>query len=220
MPITIPWYKKLWSYCFAVLIQKVHSQYSPEVELVLFHNQLMLTTPQAMYSYGVKYAPFNLAFAALYKQKQLHPTNILLLGGALLSAAQILHYTYKMHPAITVVEIDGKYQKIIYDYLPSLITDNITYHHQDAKEYIANCTTQYDMIAIDIFIELVVPAFCLHPSFLQQCHQCVTANGIVIMNTHFKIANEKMVFENTFASIFKNHTIIPHGNNYIFIGEK
>ena len=73
-----------------VLVQKVNSQYSPDVELVLFHNQLMLTTPQAMYSYGTRYAPFNLAFAELIKRKKLHPQNILLLGGALLSALQIL----------------------------------------------------------------------------------------------------------------------------------
>jgi spermidine synthase len=74
------------------------------------------------------------------------------------------------------------------------------------------------MIGIDIFIELDVPEFCLSENFLHQCTQCLTENGIVIMNTHFKILAEKNLFENTFKHIFKQVHIIPHGNNYIFIG--
>jgi spermidine synthase len=218
MPISIPWYKKVWSYLFAILIQKVNSQHSPDVELVLFHNQLMLTTTQAMYSYGVKYAPFQLAFAYLHSKKLLNPHQFLLLGGALLSASQILHHQYKKHPNTTVVELDGKYEQIIQDYLPPAITDLLTYHHADAQSFMQTCTDRFDLIGIDIFIELAVPDFCLSTVFLNQCANGLTPNGIIIMNTHFKVLAEKNLFEQTFTSVFKQVHIIPHGNNYIFIG--
>jgi spermidine synthase len=220
MPISIPWYKKIASYIYAILIQKVNSQYSPDAELVLFHNQLMLTTPQAMYSYGIKYAPFHLAFNYLQKQKQLQPTKLLLLGGALLSAAQILHYKYKMHPAITVVEIDGKYKQMVFNYLPTAITENITYHHQDAETFVGGCVQQFDMIGIDIFIQLQVPEFCIEAPFLNHCKSLLTDNGIVIMNTHFINIADKNSFTNTFSKIFTQVQIIPHGNNYIYVAQK
>ncbi len=220
MPKKISFFKKAWSFIMPVLVQKVNSQYSPDVELFLFHNQLMLTTPQAMYSYGTRYAPFNLAFAELIKRKKLHPQNILLLGGALLSALQILHAKFKMHPSATVVELDGKYQQLVNDYLPSKITDNITYHHANAQNFIKNCQQQFDMIGIDIFIELAVPAFCLQTQFIQQCHDCLSENGIAIMNTHFKIAEEKSNFDAVFANVFTDVITLPHGHNYIYIGTK
>jgi spermidine synthase len=217
MPIEIPWWKKVFSFFKPMYLQQVHSMYTQNVQLLLHNNQLMLATPNAMYSYGTKYAPFRLSFAHLHQRHLLQPKHILMLGGALLSALQILDQTYSIRPTVTVVEIDGKYQQLVMDYLPEKITKTIQYHHCNAQEFVGNCKQVFDMVCVDIFIDMQVPDFVMEASFLHQCKQLLSDKGILIINTHFAIEAEMNVFKKKMDALFENIHQIKYINNYVFV---
>jgi spermidine synthase len=217
MPVAFPKWKKLLSYVLPISIKTIHSQYTQHLKLVLFKNQLMLTTPKAMYSNGVHYSPFLLSFKYLHTKQLLHPQQVLILGGALLSALQILHQKYAIQVTTTVVEIDGKFQQLITDYLPTIITKNIQYHHQDAAIFMQNCTTVFDMICIDIFIDLQMPNFVLQQSFMQKCKKCLAQKGVLILNTYFEDEQQKNDFKTQMETIFTNLQVLQHVHNYIFV---
>jgi spermidine synthase len=113
--------QKLASYIYPIQLESVLSEYSNIVEVFLDRGEYMLVSADAMYSYGLRYAPFKKAFAFLDKQKKLsHCNNFLLLGGGFGSAVLQLHLKYKYPIQSTIVERDAVIVRLAKKYFPVL----------------------------------------------------------------------------------------------------
>ncbi len=218
----ITFWQTIKSYVTPVYLQQqVHSQHTQQMSLVLHQGHLMLTSPTAMYSYGTKYSPFRLSFSFLHKKNMLAPKRFLMLGGGLVSANQILYKNYGLTPLTTVIELDGKFFFLAKKYLPALIMDFVIYVKADAQQLVKQPPQElYDMLAIDLFIDLEMPAFVMQENFMQDCMQQVCSNGIVIWNTIQKKSAPKNGADVLFCKYFKLLTTIINGENILYVGKR
>jgi spermidine synthase len=217
----ISFWQKIKSYISPVYLQhQVNSQHTQQMSLVLHLGQLMLTSPTAMYSYGTKYSPFRLSFSFLHKKNMLVPKRFLLLGGGLLSANQILMKNYSLFPFTKVIELDGKFSALAQTYLPTEILQSIEGVKADAAVFIqTKSDVLYDLLAIDLFIDLEMPNFILEDTFMQNCKQQVEKNGIVIWNTIQKKSAPKLNADLLFCKYFSMITTIVNGENIVYVGK-
>ncbi len=73
----IQWYHRVLSYLFPISILKIQNNKHNLLSLQIYCNQLMLSTGNAVYSYGTFYTPFRVAFKKI--KHQLRQVNSLLM---------------------------------------------------------------------------------------------------------------------------------------------
>lgn len=98
--------------------------------------------------------------------------------------------------------------------------NNVQWIQSDALQYIANSNMQYDLIAVDVFIDTLLPADYKNESFFNQCYSHLSANGICIFNTILTTKSEVSKVENGLYAIFtdvKKHTL---GINTFYVCRK
>jgi hypothetical protein len=209
--------QKIISYLYPVTLQKVFTEYSNNMVVMLYRNQIMISTDVATYSQGVHYNPFKMPFDYIVKNNKALPNTFLMLGGGLASGVQILNNNYACYPSTTIVEKDIEIIQLAYKYLPKPFFENCSYIHQDAVLFMQNNKQQYHCIGLDIFIDLVTPSVFLEMPFLLQCKNSLITNGYIIVNTflsndgnaHFKLLMEQL-FTNTIA--------LKNGGSTFYIG--
>jgi spermidine synthase len=216
------WLQRQLSRFTPITLHVFESENSGELQVVWYKMQMCLATANAFYSYGIRYAPFNIAFKHLKSTNNLpKPTDqMLMLGGALCSAQQILHYKYNITLAHTVVEHDAEIIDVAERYLPIEIQSQIKFVLDDAFEFIFDTKKTWDIIAVDIFNDLTIPQPFCEPIFLSQCKKVLNANGVFIMNTHFLMEENKQLFTKALKIVFPNAIIIPYEKNEIVIAQK
>jgi spermidine synthase len=93
-----------------------------------------------------------------------------------------------------------------------------TYLQQgNAVLYIAACVSLYDCIAVDIFVDMDIPAEATTRAFLKDCKRCLSGNGYIIYNAYFSTAAELKNFSELFYQVFPYAVQIKHDVNTIFI---
>ncbi len=206
------------SYLYPVLLQKTLSEYSNEVEVYLDRGEYMLCSPQAMYSYGTQYAPFKKAFELLHIEGHLHTIkDFLLLGGGFCSAVVQLQKKYQLDTKNIVIEKDLVVAQLATNYiLPTIASTTII--HGDALEYIHTAHAQFDLLGVDIFIDMHMPKALSNELFIKQCKALLSAYGIIIINTHFAEAAQAKAFDRIFNSVFAKSKVIKHQKNIVYIG--
>jgi spermidine synthase len=216
------WLQRQLSRFSPITIHVFQSENSGELQVVWYKMQMCLATTNAFYSYGIKYAPFNIAFKYLKSISNLpkSPDQMLMLGGALCSAQQILHYKYNTIIAHTVVEHDAEIIDIAETYLPTEIQCQINFVLDDAFEFVFDTNKIWNVVAVDIFNDLTIPQHFCEPIFLSQCKKILSPNGIFIMNTHFLLEEDKLLFKKALNIVFPKAIIIPYEKNEIVIAEK
>jgi spermidine synthase len=178
----------------------------------------MLCTATATYSFGKYYNPFKIAFARIVKQGWALPNNFLLLGGALLSALQVLQQRHKhLCQAVTAIECDEHIAQLAKTYNNNklLATCNITV--ADALDFIKKDNGTYDCIGIDLFIGMAIPVQFTTLTFLQLCKQRLAAGGVVICNAYFSDQHDLKKYLSCFVQVFPDYELIKHDVNCILI---
>jgi hypothetical protein len=210
--------QKLLSYLLPITIARVHSAISGPLVLQRYKGQLALLSPKACYSYGTKYNPFLVGFQHVRDSGWKLPQKFLLLGGAMMSAVQILKEVHAhSNFTSTVIELD-----------PTIIGLNKAHHSPEmlrntylqqgnAVLYIAACVSLYDCIAVDIFVDMDIPAEATTRAFLKDCKRCLSGNGYIIYNAYFSTAAELKNFSELFYQVFPYAVQIKHDVNTIFI---
>lgn len=207
--------KRLLSYLYPVKVKKSASAVNPVLELFYYQGQWQLATEDAVYSDGTRYRPLTLAFQKLKKELP-NVQNILVLGTGLGSAVTILDQM-KLHPSMTLVELDAQIIKWTKETLPQHLLPQLKFICDDAALFMEKNQERYDLVIVDIFNSRIVPAFVMTEKFLAQCKNALNKNGRLVLNY---IINQKENWETSqenFSQIFPNHTIYESGLNRIFI---
>jgi spermidine synthase len=142
--------------------------------------RLLLNTTNANYSYGNLHKVFEEVFELIEIDNN-PPKKLLLLGLGTGSVIDILQRQYGLHPQITAVEID-----------PAII-DSLKFWNKtdlekteiiqgDAFEVIKNLKQGYNLIIVDLFIDLDVHPQIHSKEFIEQIKFLLAPEGKILIN--------------------------------------
>ncbi len=189
----IPWYKYLLSYFYLVKIKDINSEFNPGLCLQMEAGKLLLNTNNANYSYGNMHTVFEEAFE-LCKIEEFPPKNLLILGLGTGSVIDILQRQYGLEPKITAVEIDPAVINCL-QYWEQLQLQTAEIICGDAFKVVNDIKDKFDLIIVDLFIDLDVSAGIHDLQFFEQLKQLLNVKGTILVNYVVDNAIQKSQFE-------------------------
>jgi len=208
--------KQLKSYVWPVRVRSATSAVNPILELYYYRGRWQLVTADALYSDGVKYRPLLVAFKMLKKELPV-VEQVLVLGTGLASAVHILHKRH-FHPHFTLVELDSVVLKWALELLPPGSASRVTPICADAFQFLEKKDPkQYNLIIVDVFSGRHVPAFVLHPVFLQLCKERLSPRGLLILNYMVNRPNEEQKAKAALEAAFERVTELRFDINRVYV---
>jgi spermidine synthase len=178
------------SFIFDVKIETTESILNPFLQVVIRNGRLLLNTYNANYSYGSLQDAFRFVFKKI-KIKDKNIKEILVLGFGCGSIAALFN-GYK-NVEITGVEADEKVLALYEKYFIEEITSELILVEAFAEDYVTTITKTYDLIIVDVFIDIEIPSSIKESSFYKPLQNRLNKNGILIFN--FIVLNEKEQIE-------------------------
>lgn len=172
--------KFLLSYIYPVPVEITSSRHNPFLEIVLSDGKYTLNSRNTNYSYGTLHTLFKKIFRKLNIDWQ-RIENVLILGFGAGSISEIIS-NYSPGCQIDGVEIDEKVIELGRKYFKSDANINLTLYCTPADKYIGKCHKKYDLIIIDVFLDMVVPQELESEQFLVCVRECLKPGGLVIFN--------------------------------------
>lgn len=213
---TIPRYKRLLSYLIPITIEKTIGQHMTILLVQLYCGELLLLTPDAIYSYGLKYRPFRNTFSMI-REELSSVKRFLLLGTGLGSALTLLQTKYRCFPESTLVDYDEDVLKLSIKYGNLNALHNVSWVCSDATQFLQTNNKQFDLVGVDLFRELVLPEFVTGDDFIALCRRALSEKGICIFNLIFKDDNEIVATEKKLKNQFTSVRFLPDKVNTYFI---
>lgn len=211
------------SYLAEIHIESTSSTYNPHLYVSLRRGRYQLSTANAIYSYADLYTNFDRAFQQI-DLDQLVGNEVLVLGFGLGSIPIILEKKMKQDLNYTVVEIDEEVLYLANRYTLPDLTSSISTICTDAAIFVAQCTEQFDLICMDIFLDDTIPSQFESREFLTQLQSLLTPNGILLYNClaakQKDIAHTTHFYEQVFLSVFPHGTYLDVGGNWILVQRK
>ena len=130
-----------------------------------------------------------------------HFKNILVLGVAGGSVIETLCTKFKFSGSIDAVDIDPVVLEIAKKDFNIQRFKNCNLILADANQFVANGTSTYDLLIIDLFLDDFMPDFVLQAAFIENLKKRVRTNGVVILNT-LKVEKENSAVANNIRKRF------------------
>ena len=174
--------KKYLSYVYPIVEKKTRGEHHSLLEVSWANGVLTLNTQNANYSFGSLHKIFVEAFKYFKFQPQPNDS-MLILGFGAGSVFQILRKNYKFKGKITGIEFD---QKVIdlgreYFYIPES-NANFELIHSEVISYLKKESKIFNIVIIDLFIDLEVPMQFFEKPFLELLKNKIPTNGQVFFN--------------------------------------
>lgn len=132
------------------------------------------------------------------------PKNLLLIGGGVYTLPMALIQTL---PDIKVdaVEVDEGLYDIAEAFFGLQPSSRLNIIHEDGKEFLTKSNKKYDMIIIDAFTDILMPASLANEDFASQAKEHLTSSGVVAMNfiSAYRGRNAAMAYH--FQKIYLNY---------------
>jgi predicted membrane-bound spermidine synthase len=191
------------SYLYPITLRVISNTRHPHLKLQLFCNQFMLSTQEAVYSFGTFYTPFRKSFKAIRRDiKQCR--SFLLLGTGLGSALLILQKKHHVFPASVLVDNDQDILDLSMEYMQLNSQKNVVWVHSDAGTYMQNNSGTFDLIGVDIFRDTMIPRDFKQTPFFEQCKMKLNPGGHCIFNMILNSSNEHMIIRERLQQHFSS----------------
>lgn len=181
--------KRILSYIYPVT-KTIASNYSGNLEITWYNGKKHLNTENANYSYG---SLQRILEFGLQKIKLNNVASVLVLGMGGGSVIETLRTKFNYTKRIEAVEIDA----IIIDIAKTEfgITENkqLKIHCADASDFITANTKQFDLIIIDLYIDLTVPSKFLTIRFWDHVLKSKSSKGVILFNASVNTHNNTKV---------------------------
>ncbi|RKE98979.1 spermine/spermidine synthase [Ichthyenterobacterium magnum] len=161
------------------ITRKVKSEYSGHLEITWHNGKKYLNTKNANYSYGSLQAILKFG---LKKIDLKNVCSVLLLGLGGGSVIETLRDDFKYTKSITAVDIDPVIINLAKKEFNHQLDQNLSIICSDAIDYIKQNSELFDLIIIDLFIDIEVPDQFLHLSFWKNIMASKSTNGAIIFN--------------------------------------
>ena len=219
----IPFWKKYLSYFFEWHLESRSSDYNPELHVSLVDGRYQLFTENAIYSFADLYHNFRQSFLHL-QLPQRSITRELILGQGKGSIPYMLEKTFGRSYHYTAVEIDEEVIDLANKYVLRDLRSPRQLICADAHTFVAVCQEQFDMIAVDLFLDNIIPVRFEQTDFLQHLSQLLAPGGILLLNrmaeTEADKAKTKAFFENTFLEVFPEGSYLAMEKNWMLFNKE
>lgn len=210
------------SFLYPVTIELTKSVWNPVLEVVMNAGKYSLNSENTNYSHGSLHTVFEKIFRRL-RLNWNEINNVLILGFGTGSIAEIIG-RYKQDCLIDGVEIDNKVIELGEKYFHTDLLKNVTIHCASADEFLENCQKKFDLILIDVYLDIKVPEELETEQFLVNVKKALNVGGMVVFNKFIyrkTISDQLPSLTELYEKIFKNlriMTIMTTGK--IFIAKK
>jgi len=157
----------------------IKSEYSGQLEITTKNGKKHLNTKNANYSYGALQLILKFGLDKI-DLKKVNSVLLLGLGGG--SVIETLRDDFNYQKHITAIDIDPVIIKIAKTEFNIRNTSNLKIVCQDALQFIKQNTQQFDLIIIDLFIDITVPKPFLELSFWEDIIKSKSSNGVILFN--------------------------------------
>ena len=207
---------KLKSFLYPVTIKTVSNDRHQRLSLQLYCNQFMLSTHDAVYSFGTFYTPFRKTFSYI-KKEITQCKSFLLLGTGLGSALKILQEKYQLYPDAVLVDNDNDILDLSIKYMNLNNKNNVTWKYTDALNYLQTTTQTFDLIGVDVFRDTLIPKDFKQLYFFELCKKALNPGGYCIFNMILNSSNEKMIIIERLRLAFSNVKEISFKMNTFYV---
>ncbi len=201
------------------LIREVNSDINQKLRIVWEGDKKLLNTENTNYSYGtlvdvLEYGIDTLPLSMI--------SSILLLGMGGGSIVRSLRQKYDCHAPVVTVELDPVVIDIAHKDFNIEDEKELEIHEADAWDFIENCQSQFDLIIIDIFIDVDVPKKFYNPQFWSMIEKNVSQNGFILFNAGIDLTEDEVfAFLDTLPESFiyqENYNVLE--TNTVIIMQK
>ncbi|WP_299248966.1 fused MFS/spermidine synthase [uncultured Aquimarina sp.] len=211
--------KKIVSYIWP-LTKKIQSKINGTLEVTWMNGKKVLDSETANYSYGSLQRILDYGLSKIYFDSK---SSVLLLGMGGGSVIDTLRNRYKHSGHITAVEIDPIIIQLAKDEFNITENKELLIISDDALNFVSNCQNSFDLIIIDLFIDLKVPIEFYQISFWDQLIELMSPKGNVLFNAGIQLDDDsdiQSIIANYSKKIeFQLHNNV-HGTNTLLIGRK
>lgn len=181
----------------------------------------ILDTENANYSYG---SLQKILETGLTKVDLKSVENVLLLGMGGGSVIESLRETFEYQKNIIAVEIDPEVIKLAKDEFGISASEKLQIIQEDAFEYVEYSEEKFQLIIIDLFIDLYVPPVFYKKEFCKNVSKLLQKSGFIVFNVGVNLNKKSDVVE-TISSNFGNDfklRILPKVNrtNTLLIAQR
>ena len=151
------------------------------LEVVCCKGKYMLDSGRANYSFGGLHSIMQKVFSK-FEIRDREIKNVLLLGFGAGSIASILQKEYKKKLKIIGVEKDPVVVDLARKYFSLGKFKDLELYTEDAYDFVRNCNNKFDMIVMDVFVDVNVPDKFLEKEFISSLGDLLSVRGILFFN--------------------------------------
>ncbi|MFP4844706.1 spermidine synthase [Winogradskyella sp. PE311] len=180
----------------------ITSKYSGTLEIVWCNGKKHLNSKNAIYSYGALQRILKFGIEKI-NLNRVNSVLVLGMGGG--SVIKTLRNDFKFTKSIEAVEIDSVIIDIATTEFGVSQNDLLNIHCQDAFHFVKNNIKKFDLVIVDIYIDLSVPDQFLSVEFWKNVLSCKSLKGSIIFNAsvqNTKINKVKAVIEFLKTKVF------------------
>jgi spermidine synthase len=215
------------SFLFTHAIEERKSEVSGKIEVLYSNGKYVLDAANANYSFGGAHTVLRRAFSQ-FRVKQREIKKVLVLGFGCGSVASILQEEYRKKVEMVGVEKDKEVIELAKKYFSIDKYKSLSLHCADAYDFVLNAPpSAFDLIVLDIFVDLIVPEQFQEEKFLSALGKLVLPGGILFYN--FIVRDEKT--RDKGAQLYKRmNNLIGHtewvrifakrSENWVFVSDK
>ena len=211
------------SYVWEQKIQTTSSEFNPYLEVVLSKGRFQLNTEHATYSFEDLYDNYYRTFKK-YNVQSRQLQKVLVLGLGLASVPLMLQGHFKQSQAhFFGVEIDNVVIELCRNYIQPDLSKRLTTFCEDAYDFVERDDMQYDLIAVDVFLDDLTPMKFRSIAFLQNLKRLLAPNAFLFYNTMTVSSNAYLeshgFFENRFLPVFSSAEVFQMDSNRMLVFE-
>ncbi|MCB0452432.1 MAG: fused MFS/spermidine synthase [Aequorivita sp.] len=212
--------KKFFSYIWPTT-RRFPSKINGTLEVTYVNGKKVLDTENANYSYGSlqKILEFGLTKVDLKSVE-----NLLLLGMGGGSVIYSLRNTFEYTKNIVAVEIDPEVIKLAKEEFGITTSKKLQIIEGDAFQFVKNSTEKFQLIIIDLFIDITVPPVFYEKDFCKNITNVLQNEGSFIFNVGINLEKNSKTLETLTSHFGKGFDLQilqkVNGTNTLIIGQK
>lgn len=214
-------FKRALSYLVPYVIEQRRSFFGIPVTISLENGRLVLNSGKANYSYGNLHQVFKTVFYKLRLKEQFIGQSVLLLGMGGGSVVEIIFNELRMDCMMTAIEIDPVIIELSKKYFDIDQFENLEIVCADAYNFVSGTNRKFDLVIMDLFVDLLVPKKFLEPYYLEKLVRLMNKEGWLFFNFILNSPDEKYLLkrlEENLKLILKQSSVQIIGNNYVLTG--
>ena len=176
--------KRLLSYIYPVT-KTIQSKYSGKLEITWYNGKKYLNSANANYSYGSLQRILKFGLKKINLSK-VNSVLILGLGGG--SVIETLRQDFNYSGLIEAVELDPAIIDIAKTEFGIEQNETLKIHCADAYEFVKDRSKTFDLIIVDLYIDLDVPNKFLDLKFWDHILALKNSSGSIIFNAAVKVS--------------------------------